>query len=673
MIKLIGLLFALLLVANTCVNAWTAPYKRLAGPPEEFANHILPDPTAGAQESKSALIPVTFQEASDGSNKQVWTGNLPVDSSIQFTLTVFSPIESELDIQIQPPGADSMLPLSALASLFGSSNENIIKGTFGIGDNTVPSTTYVFDKPATGVYKVIVSTKLPNTQKSRANAPDVYLLLENVSDYKAYAHINTYNLQTGQNIGLMARLYNEKMAMVDEKGSPAAIRFEEGAKPSVSMYVTMPNGASENIPMHDDGGHGDLLANDGIYGASITAQYTGQYKAQLIMEGYTPSGTPFLRTTQHILQVVDTDLTLTGSVSASESDSAVKFTFEATWNKPSSAASTKFKAYAEVWGTDSNGNQVPIAWISGMTDAEATSTSGVYGLSLYLEKDWIARAQANAPFQVKNAWVQEPNTNIPVSKLASAAVAVSGELSIDYTNVPQEITERMRMGPRPATLKAAQTNGKNVLVLVHGYCTRAMPWSLEDFTDYAAFEDYNANRNHDQFAQLIAQFASGFDSYGLIGHSQGGPAILHLFTFYWTGVDEADGKRILQSVGSPYLGNTLAGSLAHVGEIFGVGCGTNFDLTTDGAALWLPSIPKASRQQVYFYTTQYKPFSYCNAAAQAVLKWPNDGTAEYKYTQLPDANNMGHKEGWCHSVDMHFPPQCTDHTRNAEMNTLAYR
>ena len=40
---------------------------------------------------------------------------------------------------------------------------------------------------------------------------------------------------------------------------------------------------------------------------------------------------------------------------------------------------------------------------------------------------------------------------------------------------------------------------------------------------------------------------------------------------------------------------------------------------------------------------------------------------------VPGATNMGHTEGWCHTTDMEDPPQCTDATRNAQMNAQAAR
>jgi hypothetical protein len=120
----------------------------------------------------------------------------------------------------------------------------------------------------------------------------------------------------------------------------------------------------------------------------------------------------------------------------------------------------------------------------------------------------------------------------------------------------------------------------------------------------------------------------------------------------------------------------------------------------DGAKLWLAGIAADAKQDVFYYTTTYKQNTlfgdYCNLAVNLVLQWPNDGTAEYNYAQLEGATNMGNKEvnsfsftsflsfsfrffslsflqKWCHTTDMSYPAQYTDHERNKEMNEAAAR
>lgn len=55
------------------------------------------------------------------------------------------------------------------------------------------------------------------------------------------------------------------------------------------------------------------FANDGIYGASIKASQAGQYMATAVIEGVTPNGATFIRSTEHVINVVDDPIELTGN------------------------------------------------------------------------------------------------------------------------------------------------------------------------------------------------------------------------------------------------------------------------------------------------------------------------------------------------------------------------
>lgn len=218
-------------------------------------------------------------------------------------------------------------------------------------------------------------------------------------------------------------------------------------------------------------------------------------------------------------------------------------------------------------------------------------------------------------------------------------------------------------------------------MLVHGYCS-GDAWgaaaSAGQFTNYVKFLDLNKNRTHDQFANLIKNFGASYPSFGIVAHSQGGAASLHLYTYYWSGLDYATGgSRLIQSVGTPYQGTALAGNLAALGNVFGVGCGTNYDLTYNGSASWLAGIPSWARAKVHYSTTSFKDvwyaYDYCNIATDLFLNDPDDGVVERDYAQLPGANNRGHKTGWCHTSGMRDPSQTSDSSRNRDMSANAAR
>ena len=146
-------------------------------------------------------------------------------------------------------------------------------------------------------------------------------------------------------------------------------------------------------------------------------------------------------------------------------------------------------------------------------------------------------------------------------------------------------------------------------MLVHGYCTKSPgPFTRSHFTDAVYFEDYSANRKLDQFANMVMQFGEQFPSFSVVSHSQGGLVGIHLHSFYWSKLESATNGRMLQSVGSPYQGTALAGNLAAIGDVLGVGCGVNSEMTHDGAALWQSTLPASTTPHVHYYTTHVRIF-----------------------------------------------------------------
>jgi len=181
--------------------------------------------------------------------------------------------------------------------------------------------------------------------------------------------------------------------------------------------------------------------------------------------------------------------------------------------------------------------------------------------------------------------------------------------------------------------------------------------------------------SNDQFSRRLITFIEGHPCTVAVAHSQGGMAITHTYNFYITPFDRAPGTvRLLQTVGTPFQGTALAGSLATIGGIFGAGCGSNNDLTYSGAKSWLSGV--SNRNRVFYYFTQYGKsglIHYCNLAANMVLSWPNDGTTENAYAPLPSANNQPSNPtiGECHITGMDYAPQCYSASRNQQMNNYA--
>ncbi|MCA9311928.1 MAG: hypothetical protein KDA21_12025, partial [Phycisphaerales bacterium] len=335
---------------------------------------------------------------------------------------------------------------------------------------------------------------------------------------------------------------------------------------------------------------------------------------------------------------------------------------------------------AELWG-QRDGEPVPVCWLGGMVVPSATS--GDATLDLALHADWVAHAGAAAPFTLRHLRLEDPDHHVAFAGVDEIAIDVPREI-VDRP-APPAVTPAMltgRLDPRrtvavPAGI-APRDFGAHNLMLVHGYCAGGNPFPTSHFSGaLEIFGDPNQTRSQDEFALLIASLGSQSKSYGVVAHSQGGLATLHLYTYYWSGLDWARGPRLIQSLGSPYQGTALAGNLAGLGEVFGTGCGENYDMTYDGAAAWLSGIPTWARQRVNYHTTSFNdpPFSYdyCNFATDFFLTDPEDGVVEQWAGQLPGAVNRGHVTGWCHTTGMRDPAQYTDASRNATMNQEAAR
>jgi len=271
-------------------------------------------------------------------------------------------------------------------------------------------------------------------------------------------------------------------------------------------------------------------------------------------------------------------------------------------------------------------------------------------------------------------------TSFPVSR-ATFDIPVRASKRLNFTlraqDIGMAITNQMRFGVNPIP-RRNKTAASATLVALPGYCANNNPWSRSssDFTD-ARYPVVSGNFGNDAYAQRIMGHISDLDSFSFVGHSQGGMVGLHLFNFYFSTLDHATGARLIQSVGTPWQGSTAAGGAADLGDIFGIGCGSNSDLSRDGAVVWLAGISMEARAHVYYYTTTYVQGSffgdYCSLPMNLILQWPNDGVTELVYARLVGGHNMGNKEKWCHTTNMGYPAQYDDNARNREMNAAAAR
>lgn len=664
--SLLSLVFALLVLVlvgqlSAQPNTAVPPTKQLAAGPASFSEMALPSASDHGIHSHSAMIPVQLSQMADKSWQ--WQSPMAFDSRDVSSLMVLSPDGAKWQVAMALPTGQTVDLTTGKTAVLGMGATQLSGDLFSLSSSA--DSTWSLSVTATG----------PQMTMPNGDSTDGYLLLSSETPYQLYSHLGNYDLLVGNDVNLVTRLYDASIGA--ETAVPTAI---PNAIDSASVALTLPNGDVMALPMFDDGLHGDGVAGDGVFGATYPAGVSGEHVAQVTVSGTSPDGTTFLRTSEHIFPILENNLQLmNGQPRVSwVDDNRLELRLGARMLNSESLGDVM--ASAEVWGTDAEGNAVPVAWIGGRTTP--IQRFARVQIPLTLDKGWIDLAGAQAPYELRNVRVQDMETAVPLATVDTLSANIGYAANTNGLSPASiSVSEEMLMGERPAQSdlnSAIQPNavGGNVLMLVHGYCS-GLVWPTSNFSNYAVFQDLNQNRTHDQFAQLIDSYGDNFDSFGIVAHSQGGAAALHLYTYYWSGLDYSSGNRLIQSVGTPYQGTSLAGNLALLGDIFGVGCGYNWDLTYDGAALWLANIPSWARSEVYYYTTSFTDkwwrYDYCQWASDLILSDPDDGTTEKWSGQLSGANNMGHKTGWCHTQNMRDPAQYLDSSRNSNMNSNANR
>ena len=639
--RLTAALLAALSLSVSYVHAADLVPKQLAGGPEDFAALAAPDPAEATIHSKAALVPVEMRAEKAGGAS--WEGQLPVQNG-RARVLVFAGTHGAWELQLAAPGQAKLSAATALARQAGDAE-------FGLEQDLHAADYYALDGVASGRWKVRLSAAPGASRRG-------FLLIEGDEATELVSHQTHKRQLVGERIGFVAQL-----SAVDAQDQ---VRLGKAAGRIVqaTLRVTGPDGRSETYAMYDDGRHDDGRADDGLYGAAFLAKSTGQHLAQVMVEGRDSAGQPLLRSAEHVVPVVEAGLQLGAPRASAAKRGGTRLSIElpVTSHRPGQ----HYRAYAEGWGRDAAGAPKAVAWVGGMVTPQAGK------LALGFDSRWVQHAGAYAPYELRNLRLEDPDHFVTVAAAPKLALDLRG-VAPKAGAAPVVIDESMRMGPRPAQAKGTGSR----LLLVHGYCSGGV-WPAAQFTNASTFLDVNQNRTHDQFARLIQSFGSTWASFGVVAHSQGGAASLHLYNYYWSGLDYATGNRLIQSVGTPYKGTNLAGILASLGSWFGVGCGTNDNLSYSGASAWLAGIPTSSRAKVNYYTTAFRTTNwwtndYCNFATDLVLSDPEDGTTEQVNGQLSGAVNRGHTSGQCHTAGMRDPAQYHDATRNATMNANAAR
>ncbi len=636
---------ASLLFAVTAVTAKTSPIaKHLAGPAEEIELMRKASPESTAIISKHAMLPVQFELGEN--NELVWQKNILVDGENPKVL-LFGVGKNDWQLDIKGHNAEK----SGIQDIQYFTRDT----TFGMGKEQFPATQFDLQNLASGRYQFQVKTKV---------AEDGYLLVSSDSPYRLKSFVNSNGAVTGQEITINASAFNSEFSVV--KNDLQLIN-------NSTINITAPDGITTGISMFDDGLSSDKVAFDGQFNASFKAEQAGLYQVQVVAEGTTPKGQPFLRTVEHVVPVIESDLVM-GAKEVNGAYSA-PHKIDLSMAVDTKLDRSRFRVMAEVWGVKSSGKEstsAAVTWLSTIAELKAEV------LTLQLDDRWLLSAGVTAPYSLKNIRLEDIEHYISVLEVDEMPLFLPSVSEKSLATYDGGLYESMLKGEKPEHLKSQEKAAGGKLMLVHGYCS-GDAWGpvQSQFSNYVKFTDFNQNRSHDAFARLIDSYGDNFPSFGVVAHSQGGAASLHLYTYYWSGLDNAGSGRLIQSVGTPYQGTPLAGNLAAIGDIFGVGCGYNSNLTVSGGGAWLSGIPTWARSKVNYYTTSFtkkwwRP-DWCNIASDIILSDPEDGTTEQFRGQVSGAVNRGHKTGQCHTEGMRDMAQTRDSGRNSTMSANAAR
>lgn len=614
--------------------------KQLAGPPSEFSAMRPPSVLDSAIHSRSALLRVDLAPV-PGSQLTRWQGSVPVDGDTA-RLLVFAEDGGLPAWRLDLASSGARAAPARWAGVPQAT-------TFGLGAAQVPVRLYQVEGMA--------GSELPLVLESATGQRTGLLLLEG----DAATELVSWPLHARQRVGDRFAL----AAVLDASAPARAQSARSSARVTGAVLrVTDPAGGTVEWPMREDPSQAR-----GTWTAEFPLETAGDYVAQVEMHGLDARGRAFVRTAEHVVPAVAASLEVAGDRVQARRVEATRLALAVPVQQQAGGPG-HYRTLAEVWGRGKDGRPVPVAWVGGMVAA----VEGL--LEIGLDERWIDLAGAGAPYELRNLRIEDPDRSVAVAGADRLVLDLPSRYRLFNADEIQ-VDESMRMGPRPAQGAAGLAATGKRLLLVHGYCSGGV-WPQAQFSTASTFLDRNQNRSNDQFARLIGNFGASWNSFGIVAHSQGGMAALHLYSYYWSGLDNASGSRLLQSVGTPYQGTNLAGILATVGNWFGVGCGKQNDLTYSGASSWLAGIPSWARAKVNYHTTSFNKTKwyvndYCNMASDLVLSDPEDGTVEQAKAQLPGAINRGHVTGQCHTASMRDPAQYLDASRNAVMNANAAR
>lgn len=636
--------------------------KKLAALPNEFHQHRIPNSKFHSLNSTSMLqeLDLIKVNGTQHSGKMVFHVDV-----LNFNFFILTKDLSSLSVKVfNSNGIQTRMMLNKTSMIFGPGNSHPALQVRLI-NNTLGNYTLHLSLPVKN--KVIVTWDNNNNLHLRT-----------------YLHSYLINKKTPINIS----------AEIIHRGGMEYTYPKTSGVIDAVIKVSDPSGRNYYVQMNDKGLYPDEYSNDNIWTGQVIPNEPGIYIFSPLIVGTYGQGLLYHRNTAHLIHVSSNLIILQKKIhvfNLNKDIIGIDIYFDIV-----SLVHDTFRVNAEVYSYDRNGNLIPIVWLGGIYKIKRlNSCEGK--VTLELHKNWTKRVNVCDGIILNGTYIADINTSFPIANYSWGQTnfikfddSVIDELCSEDENI--EITKIMREGSvgelKNPKKRQVQLNVTG-LVMIPGYCASVNPWlaSADQFTDAYYFPGTNLNLGNVEYAERVLLFVSDTDltSFGILAHSQGGMVALTIKNYYQTGLDLAEKSpnfedtRFIQSVGTPWGGTPLAGFAAQVQEIFGSGCGSNSDLSIDGAVNWLSGITQESILAVFYYTTTSSitdTSDVCSEVTDIFMSSFNDGITELDHAMLPEyefPRYLGNSIRECHTTDMDYPAQYLNNERNAVMNFSAAR
>lgn len=619
----------IILIASLTLTV-NADIKNLAGPPDEFNLMRMPDAIKHSITDDSVSDLITLRKTNVSG---VYFGNIEIfiDLHMNFSIMLISTIYEKLNISLV---CQNELYLIESRNDFILGVDNVYDVILLYPENyeigTCSLTILTHDVTDDDNINVLINYEINNSYAS------------------SKSNLNSYVIKFNNKIGVSAELLYNNITDIDKH----------------ILIVTEPDNDICEYLMNDEGVNGDLKKHDGVYGVEIILDEIGSYILSPTINGnFISNGTrtEFIRDSQHLITVSEANVKIMNDAKIVK----ISRNFYELWIhiKNFNININTFKIYTELWNVDNCGNETPIFWLGGIYNI----THDI--MKLPIDIKWIQRSDVCDEFVLKNTYINDLNTSFPIDEhFSDIYVSYDESYKREFMrNVSKIITDEMRGNVRE--YKSSSSNPG--LILLPGYCSANNPWSATSsiFDNAFYFNEFNLNLSNDQYAHKVLNFMwnNNLDQVNFIAHSQGGMVAAHLYNYY-INIPNRSG-RLIQTVGTPFQGTILASAFASIGKFFNIGCGSNSDLSYDGAINWASGITPETRKLIYSYSTTGD----CSFVMNLILSPQNDGIVELSRTKLSGINYISNTNNQCHTTNMNKMAQYLDKSRNEVMNKLKSR